>query len=164
MLQCERNSQIQAYQGTCTCSSLLFLFLGSYIILQNACHTACRPVLLCVKKCFCRHTVCTSTTVPIVPRSSLAQIRRNKKFILSVLWSLVGRCAQQPKRLVAFVSQPYASLRISHYWAKLVLSHAKSPEYTFRHSFFECPALNPQATAEHETGNPSPYFPQLLPP
>ena len=44
------------------------------------------------------------------------------------------------------------------FYAKLVLSRVKQPESEFRHSFLESPALNAQATAEHETRHPSLYF------
>ena len=82
MLQGERNARIHA----CMYSFITSLFLGSYIKTQNAFttqpkpHDACDTVCQCCvhKKNVFVDTVCTSTTVPFLPRRRLIRFGRHQ--------------------------------------------------------------------------------------
>ena len=82
MLQGQRNAHIHAYMY----SFITSFFLGSYIIIQNAftmqpkLHDACDSVCQC---CVCKivfvNTLCTSTTITLLPRRRLIRFGRHQE-------------------------------------------------------------------------------------
>ena len=124
-------------------------------------HAYMRLPVVCVQISFCRHTVCTSTTVPLLPRRRFIRFGRHQRpRPLRLTESGRPACsAAEEARDARFATLCYNSLRISTAVVRKTRAFTRKIARIgiSSHSFLERTTLNAQATAGHDTPHPSPY-------